>query len=316
MFHKRNETESEKLKKLNIKYIQALAAICVIVVSILWSYARVMGDIYDHDTERVLSVSDQISGNYTPIPYEQRIKDLLLDITPTPAPGDILISPTDKPEDNSVVKGLSGKIICIDPGSGKKYSAKSSEEKIAPAVSEKVPSVENSRTGISTKQPEYDLNYEIALKLKDRLEMKGCQVIMTKEEENPNISNIDRANIGNNGNADIVVSIHANLSTDKTVKGITVLIPGNKYQKDEKVLTESKKAGQAVLGKLIAYTGAGNKGLLTRSDMALFNWSRVPVMSIKTGYLSSKDEDELLKTDEYRDKIAAGIEAGLENYFS
>jgi N-acetylmuramoyl-L-alanine amidase len=49
--------------------------------------------------------------------------------------------------------------------------------------------------------------------------------------------------------------------------------------------------------------------------MTGFNWSTIPVCLIEMGYMTNSEEDHLLATDEYRDKCAAGLAEGIEEWY-
>ena len=208
---------------------------------------------------------------------------------------------------------LKDKIICIDPGHQRKQN--SELEQIAPDSSVKKPKVSSGTAGINTGDAEYALNLAVALKLKSLLEAGGATVVMTRTDHDVDISNIERAKIGNDANSDLVVRIHADGSTNRDTKGVTILIPSSKYV-GEAIAETSKKAGQAVLDAVIAATGAKSRGLSVRDDMTGFNWSTVPVVLIEMGFMSNPEEDRLLATDEYRAKMATGLYNGCIAYFS
>lgn len=41
----------------------------------------------------------------------------------------------------------------------------------------------------------------------------------------------------------------------------------------------------------------------------------IPTAIVECGFLSNLDEESLLQTDEYQDKLAEGITKGIVNYF-
>ena len=49
-----------------------------------------------------------------------------------------------------------------------------------------------------------------------------------------------------------------------------------------------------------------NRGVVERTDLTGFNWSKVPVILVETGFLSNPQEDKLLNSEEYQNKIAKG----------
>ena len=62
--------------------------------------------------------------------------------------------------------------------------------------------------GVITKVPEYEVNMKVAVKLKDLLEKNNFNVIMTKTTHSESPGNIERANVGNDNNADLEIRIH------------------------------------------------------------------------------------------------------------
>ena len=112
-------------------------------------------------------------------------------------------------------------IICIDPGHQTKGDM--SEEPVAPGSSEKKFKVSWGTQGVATKIPEYELTLSASKILKKDLEQMGFKVIMTRETNDVNITNSERAIFANDNNADLVIRIHADGSDDSST---TMLFPG------------------------------------------------------------------------------------------
>ncbi len=217
----------------------------------------------------------------------------------------------DTVEEVPVTTDFSGKVIVIDAGHGKNSSKK--QEAIAPTSATTKPAFVSGTSGKT--QTEEELNLAVALKLQAALEGMGATVHMTRTTHETDLSNIGRAEFANNLNADISVKLHADGSTNSSARGISVLIPGGDYIKDSDMLSKSKAAGNYILSELISATGASNKGISVRNDMTGFNWSTVPVVLIEMGFMTNAEEDALLATDEYQNKIVSGIVSGLTEYF-
>ena len=208
---------------------------------------------------------------------------------------------------------LSGKIICIDPGHQSKPNFE--KELLAPGSNEKKIKDPGGTSGVSTGKPEYVLNLEVSLKLRDKLDSIGAKVVMTRESHDVDIGNIKRAQIANECNADLFLRIHADGSNNSSINGISILVPGNKYINDSNMLQKSKTSAGLILNGMVDETGARSRGLIERNDITGFNWSKVPVMLIEMGFMSNPDEDKLLSTEDYQMKIVEGIVEGIEKYF-
>ncbi|GFR35736.1 N-acetylmuramoyl-L-alanine amidase family protein [Thermobrachium celere] len=204
------------------------------------------------------------------------------------------------------------KVIVIDPG----HACKTLLEKEPIAPNSKIMKPKNviGAVGIVTKTPEYVINLKVSLKLKKYLTDAGYKVIMTRTTNSKVISNIERAEIGNKNNADLVIRIHADSSNDKSMKGASMLVPGDVgYAK--KISNISRKYGEILLNRVIKEVGMENRGVITREDLTGFNWSKVPVVLIEMGYLSNPSEDRLLSSEKYQDKIARALFKGVEEIF-
>lgn len=206
------------------------------------------------------------------------------------------------------------KVICIDPGHQIKVNNKT--EPLAPTSNEMKVQNPGGAEGVTTGVPEYKLNLAVSEKLKSILEQNGYIVVMTRETNNVDLGNIARANIANECNADLYIRIHADGMDDSSVRGISVLVPGSQYIKDKNILQSSKNAARKVLDGLISETGAKSRGIVERNDLTGFNWAKVPMLLVEMGFMSNPDEDRLMNTDSYRDKIAAGIYNGIKSYFT
>lgn len=203
----------------------------------------------------------------------------------------------------------SGKVIVIDPGHGNHSNLE--QEKTSPDSNVLKIKDGGGAQGVSTKIPEYKLNMDVALKLKSILENKGYKVIMTKTLDAESPGNIDRAEVGNKNNADLVVRIHADSSENSSVTGVSMLVPSETgYSKP--ITAVSKKYGNIVLNKIVSDLGVKNRGVVAHSDMTGFNWSKVPVILVEMGFMSNSVEDKLINSENYKGKMANALASGIE----
>lgn len=199
-------------------------------------------------------------------------------------------------------------IVCIDPG----HQARSNpdREPIGPGATETKERVRGGTTGVSTRIPEYETVLEISLLLKAELEERGVEVVMTRESNDVDISNAERAQVANQAGADLFVRVHADGAVDEDTHGVSVLYPsGNSWVAP--IEEPSLEAADAVRGALVAATGAADGGLAPRSDITGFNWAKVPAILVECGFLTNPIEDKLLNSEDYQQKVAAGIAEGI-----
>ncbi|CEI73351.1 N-acetylmuramoyl-L-alanine amidase [Romboutsia hominis] len=216
-----------------------------------------------------------------------------------------------KKEELEVKKEI--KTIVIDPG----HSSEGNKEKepIAPNSSKTKAKDVLGATGVVTKVPEYITTVSIAKLLEKKLTDMGFNVILTKNKVEESLSNIDRAKIGNENNADLVVRIHADGAENQSAKGASVLVPPkNEYTSD--ISDISKEYGQQIIDVYTSELGIKNRGIIYRDDMTGFNWSEVPVVILEMGFLSNKEEDIFLSDVKNHEKITDAIAKGVLSCFS
>lgn len=202
--------------------------------------------------------------------------------------------------------------IVIDPGHGPWVNK--DMEPIAPESTQMKRKYGVGASGISTGSLEREINLNVSLMLRDLLEEDGFIVIMTRTNHEVISSNIDRANLANDNNADMMIRIHADSYSDSSLNGASMLIPDYVgYAID--IVDESREYGEIILNTLVDEVGMFNRGLITRNDQTGFNWSKVPIMTVEMGFLSNPDEDKLLSTPAYQEKIAIGLYLGIIKCF-
>ncbi len=206
-----------------------------------------------------------------------------------------------------------GIVVVIDPGhQGKGNSQK---EPDGPGSSVLKAKVSSGATGCVTKQPEYVLNLAVSLKLRDELKARGYEVVMVREEHAINISNSERAKFANGLNADAFIRIHANSSDVSSVHGVETICqtPSNPY--NAHLYSESRRLSDCILEEFVNSTGAKQRRVWETDTMSGINWCQVPVTILEMGFLSNPDEDKLMSTEEYQNKMVQGIANGLDRYF-
>ena len=203
-------------------------------------------------------------------------------------------------------------IICIDPGHQTKGDM--SEEPVAPGSSEKKFKVSWGTQGVATKIPEYELTLSASKILKKDLEQMGFKVIMTRETNDVNITNSERAIFANDNNADLVIRIHADGSDDSSTTGASLHIPSQDSQYTSKIYPESNECAK-LISLQMKQDGFKVNDIYQRSDLTGFNWSKVPVVLVEMGFMSNPEEDQKMAETSYQEKMMKSVADGAQAYF-
>ncbi len=169
---------------------------------------------------------------------------------------------------------------------------------------------------------EASINLAIAKKVQKLLEEAGNTVILTRKDENAiydegcttiremKVSDIkNRVKIGNESSADIFVSIHLNKIPQKQYWGWQTFFKENNE--------DSKKLATCIQEGLSDMIDKKNKRVpLKIKNIYIVDHVNIPITIVECGFLSNEEEEKLLQTDEYQNKLAQGIYLGILKYFS
>ena len=174
---------------------------------------------------------------------------------------------------------------------------------------------------------------DVTLDVGERLErvLKGfhVQTVLTRRED-VYVSLPERVEIANrlaetNRNV-IFVSIHLDQSPVESVDGIETYYADQKLPQpadwtwvgyfsrpEEEELDRGENLAVALQGALTSRMFVANRGIKSRS-LFVVRHTRMPAVLVEGGFLSNKVENQMLRDDGYRDRLAQGLAAGILTY--
>ena len=203
-------------------------------------------------------------------------------------------------------------LIVLDPGHQRRGNFET--EPIGPGAKQKKPKVSSGTASPFTGFPEYQLNLDVSLQLRDELERRGYEVLMIRTTNDVNISNAERAAIANQHHADAMIRIHADGSNRSSLHGASTICqtPNNPYNK--KLYPKCKALSVSILDELVAATGCKKRMVWETDTMSGINWCQVPVTIVEMGFMTNRYEDALLSRPDYQHKIVLGIANGIDRF--
>lgn len=158
---------------------------------------------------------------------------------------------------------------------------------------------------------ESDVTLAISLHLAEVLRAQGWNVVLTRESDrdvtyagSPDMLELQtRADIANNINADLFMSIHCNASVNSGASGTSI-----HWWKAEDY--EFAQSLEHVLGTTI---GLGQKGLI-RDRFVVLRHAKMPSVLVETAFLSNPYEGAKLSDPAFQKVIATQLAGGLASY--
>lgn len=209
-----------------------------------------------------------------------------------------------------------GHIIGIDPGHQSESVDMSDPEPNGPGSSEMKAKCTSGTQGTYSGVPEYQLNLEVSLQLKDELEQRGYQVVMTRTDNETAISNMERAQYAAAQGAEIYVRIHANGDDSHTASGALTMSPSQNNPYIPQLFEQSDRLSRCIIDSYCAATGFQNLGIQYTDTMTGINWSTVPVTILEMGFMTSQNDDLKMNDAEFQKTMVQGIANGIDSYFA
>ena len=200
---------------------------------------------------------------------------------------------------NTFAMDNSDKVILIDPGHGG------------------IDGGAQSKTGTIEK----DINLQIALKLRDKLEESGYKVYITRDEDEGLYQKGNtvrekkredlnrRVEMKKETECDIFVSIHQNMFPQSKCYGAQVWYASNDNSYNlATIVQDSIKESVKDNNKRVAKPAA-------EAYLILRDKYEGASILVECGFLSNPDEEVKLKSDEHQNLIVEGISGGIDKYF-
>ena len=190
-------------------------------------------------------------------------------------------------------KPLTGKRIVIDPGHGVDDNG-----------------VKSGTGGGNTSERAEVLKY--GLQLCDKLISLGATVIMTRTTERAPKGTLNlsvRTDFARNNYTDLFISIHMDSYSNSSARGYTIFYLNEFAYPFAKALNERVNP---VYKSLAGINGRGFKW----GPYAVTNLHDCPSILIECGYMSNKDDLELIISSNYRNKLTQAMADGIVNYFN
>jgi N-acetylmuramoyl-L-alanine amidase len=197
-------------------------------------------------------------------------------------------------------------VIAIDPGHPSETSAGANQNGVA----------------------EVRVAWQVALKLRDELRLRGYRVVLTKEREDQLVRNADRARIANEAGAQLMVRLHCDAASGS---GFAVYYPDRKGTvqgmtgPSDSIITRSRQAAEAVHeGMALTLAGhlkdggirgdsrtlvGGRQGALTGSI-----FSRVPILTVEMVVLTHRPDAEFIAREEGQRLMTRALAAGVQRF--
>ena len=254
---------------------------------------------------QAVQTNEQVEQKQEEVPAEEKKEES------TPA------QPAEQPVQNNEQKVESNEkqgkfLVVIDPGHQQK--ANLNLEPIGPGATPQKYKVTDGTTGVVTKKREAVLVLEMAFVLKEKLEAKGMQVLMTRTSQDVDISNKERATLANDHKANLFLRLHADGSENPNQSGFAVLTPADGSPYTKEIYAESLQISQTIVKKMRENQQVKVNGIKFRDDLSGFNWSKVPGVLLELGFMSNHEEDQKLSDPQYVNSLLQSVTDSVDEY--
>lgn len=189
--------------------------------------------------------------------------------------------------------GLKNKVVVLDPGHG---------------------GSDPGAIGLNKTQ-EKTITLAIAMQTKTLLEKSGARVIMTRQDDRdvfgPSASAADelkaRITVANNRKADAFISIHINSFQERSAGGTSTYF----YQKTpyDAILAQNLQTS------LLRAGGLQDRGV-NSANFYVVKRTLMPATLLELAFISNPEEEKLMNTPQFQQRMAQAIVQGLDRFFT
>jgi N-acetylmuramoyl-L-alanine amidase len=223
-------------------------------------------------------------------------------------------------------KPLAGRTVVLDPGHNPTNYRHPDRMSHQVDIGTKRKNCDTTGTATDAGYPEADFTLDVSRRVRAELEKQGATVRLTQNGDRPWGPCIDeRAALGNEADADAVVSIHADGAGDGN-RGFHVIAPEPVHEgkADTRAIAKpSRRLGEALVtafgratGTHVSTYAGGGDGLVARDDLGGLNLSRVPKVFLECGNMRDPQDAALLTDPAWRERAAHGVAEGLRTFLT
>ncbi|WP_244180333.1 N-acetylmuramoyl-L-alanine amidase [Amycolatopsis pretoriensis] len=260
--------------------------------------------------------SGDVPAAPAPVPVTTRtVTPTTVTSAPSPPPSSSSVTPPSAPPITS------GKVVVLDPGhNGGNASHPAEINRKVPAGRGQTKPCNTTGTATNAGYPEHEFTWDVAQRVGKALAGKGIRVVYTRQNDSGVGPCVDRrAAIGNEADADAVVSIHADGSTAAGANGFHVAYsspPLNAAQGEPSTRLAQVVRDTLRTGGFSTSNYIGGNGLSARSDLGGLNLSTRPAVLVECGNMRNAAEAARMTSAEGRQQYASAIAAAIEAYLA
>ena len=269
------------------------------------------------DTEEMYDYDVSASGNYITFKIAKEGAEIVPDTEEEEKPEEEEPKeeeqiPRKKPSELS-----GGKIYVVldaghggtDPGASGRLMTEEELSVYHEALESTEPVIDTLLAGTGEKYVEKDIALLVVLKVKERLEEKGVEVILTRSDDTyPTLD--ERPELANGIGAAMFLSVHLNSTVMPVTAAQGMEIYYCEKNNGKEYGISSKEMASIILKKTVKSAETQSRGVKS-GNLLVTRKSYMPANLIEIGFMNNPDELAKLITDEYQNQIADGIAEGI-----